>query len=53
MHMVKYRGHSDFEYKYFYVDIKGQQRIYFENADASSGPSAGNKGGKLFGLKWT
>lgn len=53
MHMVKYRGHSDFEYKYFYVDIKGQRRIYFENADATPGSSAGQKGTKLFGLNWT
>lgn len=53
IHLVKHRGHSEFEYKYFYVDITGQQRIYLEKADANSGSGTGNKGTKLFGLKWT
>ncbi|KAF5000617.1 hypothetical protein FGRMN_1649 [Fusarium graminum] len=50
LHMVKYRGHSDFVYKYLFVDIKGHERIYLEHEDSSS------KDGKkfsLFGVKWT
>ncbi|KAF4977592.1 hypothetical protein FZEAL_5906 [Fusarium zealandicum] len=49
-HMVKYRGHSDFEYKYLFVDVKGHERIYLENEE-----SAASKVGKklsFFGVKW-
>lgn len=51
IHLIKYRGHSDYDYKYFYIDIKGHQRIYLENADASS--QQGTGGMKLFGIKWS
>ncbi|KAJ4408651.1 mitochondrial import inner membrane translocase subunit tim21 [Gnomoniopsis sp. IMI 355080] len=53
IHLVKYRGSGDFEYKYFYVDIKGKQRIYLENANANSPSGASSKGSKLFGIKWS
>ncbi|KAK3939778.1 import inner membrane translocase subunit tim-21 [Diplogelasinospora grovesii] len=57
MHLIKRRGGDEFEYKYFFVDVKGHQRIYLENADASSskGGSEQKAGGgfKLFGVKWT
>jgi import inner membrane translocase subunit TIM21 len=50
VHLVKYVGHDDFEYKYFFIDVKGNQRIYLENADASSSRDA--KKYKLFGVNW-
>jgi mitochondrial import inner membrane translocase subunit TIM21 len=52
IHLIKYRGHSDFQYQYFFVDIPGQQRIYLENADASTAKSGEGKKTKLFGIKW-
>ncbi|KAH8163583.1 hypothetical protein CIB48_g4676 [Xylaria polymorpha] len=36
VHLVKRAGHSEFEYKYLFVDVKGHQRIYLENADAKA-----------------
>jgi import inner membrane translocase subunit TIM21 len=47
--MVKYRGHSDFVYKYLFVDVRGHERIYLEHEDTSA------KNGKklsFFGVKW-
>ncbi|RBR10560.1 uncharacterized protein FIESC28_09424 [Fusarium coffeatum] len=49
LHMVKYRGHSDFVYKYLFVDVRGHERIYLEHEDTSA------KNGKklsFFGVKW-
>lgn len=51
VHLVKQVGHSEFEYKYFFVDIKGHQRIYLENADAKSA-NGDSKKFKLFGVSW-
>ncbi|KAK0627488.1 TIM21-domain-containing protein [Immersiella caudata] len=54
MHLVRRAGEADFEYKYFFVDVKGQSRIYLENADASSaGTGDKAKGFRLFGVKWS
>lgn len=53
MHLVKYRGHHEFEYKYFYVDVPGHSRLYLENAEAAAQQAASAKGTKLFGIKWT
>ncbi|KAI1011305.1 hypothetical protein LB504_002553 [Fusarium proliferatum] len=50
LHMVKYRGHSDFEYKYLFVDIRGHDRIYLEQEDTTS--SKGGKKLSFFGVKW-
>jgi len=53
MHLIKPANHSDFEYKYFYVDVRGHQRIYLENADAASTKDSSSKGPfKLFGVSW-
>jgi import inner membrane translocase subunit TIM21 len=51
LHMVKRpEVDSEFIYKYLALDIKGHQRIYLENADASgNGPA---KKTKLFGVNW-
>ncbi|KAF3767634.1 TIM21-domain-containing protein [Cryphonectria parasitica EP155] len=53
IHLIKHVGHGEYEYKYFYVDIRGQQRIYLENDSASSQQGGGGKGTKLFGIKWS
>ncbi|KAK2592834.1 mitochondrial import inner membrane translocase subunit tim21 [Conoideocrella luteorostrata] len=50
LHMVKRRGQSDYEYKYLFVDVKGHERIYLENAD-SSGKSV-KRQLSFFGVKW-
>ena len=51
IHMIKPRGQPDYEYKYFYVDVKGHERVYLENAD-SSAAAKGKKQLSLFGVKW-
>lgn len=52
MHLTKRSGRSDYEYQYFFVDVAGHQRIYLENADASSSDKGDKQGFKLFGVKW-
>lgn len=47
--MIKPRSGSEYEYKYLFVDIKGHERIYLENAEASG---SGKKQLSLFGVKW-
>lgn len=48
--MVKAPGQSDFEYRYLFVDVKGQERIYIEKADRAGGNS-GKKPFSFLGLK--
>lgn len=50
-HMVMPRGRSEYEYKYLFVDIKGHERIYLENADTAASRS-GKKPPTFFGVKW-
>ena len=52
--MVKPAGKADFEYKYLFLDVPRQHRVYLENADAakSAGKGDGSKGFKMFGFKW-
>ncbi len=50
MHMVKRRGESDYEYKYLFIDIKGHDRIYLENAEDKT--TSGKKQLSFFGVKW-
>lgn len=52
IHLIKYPGHSEHQYKYFYLDVKGHQRLYLEDG-GSSAQQGGKKGGKLFGIKWS
>ena len=52
IHMVRDSKHGDFEYKYFFVDVRGHQRIYLENADAAPSPPSDKKKLKLFGVSW-
>lgn len=51
VHLAKRAGHDDFEYKYFFVDVKGHPRIYLENADTKPSSGEGKKF-KLFGVSW-
>lgn len=48
--MVKLPGHSDYEYKYLFVDVKGHERVYLENSEANR--SAGKTSFSMFGVKW-
>ncbi|KAI1810622.1 import inner membrane translocase subunit tim-21, mitochondrial [Poronia punctata] len=50
VHLIKRSGHSEFEYKYLALDVKGHPRIYLEHADANS--SSDHKKFKLFGVNW-
>ncbi|KAL3428448.1 mitochondrial import inner membrane translocase subunit Tim [Phlyctema vagabunda] len=52
LHMTKRPSESDFVYKYLYLDVKGQQRIYLENADTAADGSRKSKT-KFFGIEWT
>ncbi|KAH6716744.1 TIM21-domain-containing protein [Leptodontidium sp. 2 PMI_412] len=55
LHMIKppaeSEGGGEFVYKYLTLDVKGHQRIYLENADATLDSPAKNKT-KLFGISW-
>ncbi|KAL2255550.1 hypothetical protein VTK26DRAFT_3143 [Humicola hyalothermophila] len=53
MHLIKRPGHGEYEYKYFFVDVRGHRRIYLENADAARPKSGERKGFKLFGVNWS
>jgi len=50
--MIKKPSQNEFEYKYLALDIPGHQRIYLENANASTHSLAKAKT-KLFGVQWT
>ncbi len=53
MHLIRQAGQDEYKYKYFFVDVKGQSRIYLENAEAAAAGKGGDqKGFKLFGIKW-
>ena len=50
LHLVKKPSESQFEYKYFYLDVKGQQRYYLENADSVSEKARPRM--SIFGVPW-
>ncbi|KAM5348164.1 hypothetical protein ACJ41O_007988 [Fusarium nematophilum] len=50
LHMIRYRGHSDFEYKYLFVDVRGHERIYLEHEESRE--SKVGKKLNFFGVKW-
>ncbi len=52
MHLTRPAGHADFEYKYFFLDVRGHPRIYLENADAKPSSSDSKKAFRLFGVNW-
>jgi import inner membrane translocase subunit TIM21 len=51
LHMTKKPDQTEFEYKYLALDVKGQSRIYLENADQAAQTSK-KSDGKMFGIKW-
>jgi len=51
LHMIKRPSDGEFIYRYLYLDVKGHQRIYLENADATPDSPGKNKS-KLFGISW-
>ncbi|KAI0176066.1 import inner membrane translocase subunit tim-21, mitochondrial [Hypoxylon sp. FL1284] len=51
VHLTKRPGYEEFEYKYFFVDVKGHSRIYLENSDTQSSVQ-GRKKVKLFGISF-
>ncbi|KAK1988927.1 TIM21-domain-containing protein [Colletotrichum cereale] len=50
LHMIKTPSSGEFEYKHLYVDVRGQQRYYLENADTATG--SGKKGVRFLGINW-
>ncbi|KAK2007792.1 TIM21-domain-containing protein [Colletotrichum eremochloae] len=50
LHMIKTPSSGEFEYKYLYVDVRGQQRYYLENADTATG--SGKRGVRFLGINW-
>ncbi|EQL02599.1 hypothetical protein G6O67_000690 [Ophiocordyceps sinensis] len=50
LHLVKRRGESNYEYKYLFLDVKGHERIYLENAESK--PKTGKKQLSFLGVKW-
>ncbi|KAL2876238.1 mitochondrial import inner membrane translocase subunit tim21 [Colletotrichum sp. CLE4] len=50
LHMIKTPISGEFEYKYVYVDVRGHQRHYLENADTATG--SGKKGVRFLGINW-
>ncbi|KAL2148491.1 hypothetical protein VTH82DRAFT_2045 [Thermothelomyces myriococcoides] len=53
IHLIKRPNKNEYEYKYFFLDVHGHQRIYLENADAGRAKGGESKGFKLFGVKWS
>lgn len=54
MHLIKRAGQPEYEYKFFFVDVRGHQRIYLENADAARAKKKGEqKGFRMFGVNWS
>lgn len=50
LHLVKNPEHSHYEYKYFYLDVKGKPRYYLENADAVIEKAKPKM--SIFGVPW-
>ncbi|KAK7956886.1 TIM21 domain-containing protein [Apiospora aurea] len=48
--LVKRQGASDYEYKYFYVDVPGHNRLVLE--DANTKAAGGSKKYKFLGVNW-
>ncbi|KAF2149973.1 mitochondrial import inner membrane translocase, subunit Tim21, partial [Myriangium duriaei CBS 260.36] len=49
VHMTRHSG-GDWEYHTLALDVKGEERLWLENAEKSR--SDGVKGGKMFGVRW-
>lgn len=51
MHLIRKKGDSDFEYQYFFVDVRGHERLYLENAAARGSGKKGN-GVRMLGINF-
>ncbi|KAF8472036.1 TIM21-domain-containing protein [Kalaharituber pfeilii] len=51
LHLMKRPGDDEYDYKYLFLDVRGQQRVYLENADARPDTPKNEKKG-LFGVRW-
>lgn len=49
MHLTRRPSQSEYEYAMLAVDVKGQQRIYLENASENKNSKAAPK---IFGARW-
>ena len=52
IHLIKHAGRSEHEYKYFFLDVSGHQRIYLENADNAAQQGSAKSKTTLFGIRW-
>jgi mitochondrial import inner membrane translocase subunit TIM21 len=52
IHLIKRVGQREHEYKYFFLDVRGHQRIYLENADTTAQKGDEKSKTTLFGIKW-
>ena len=52
IHLVKSARSSEYEYRYFFVDVAGHQRIYLENSEAQADKGREKQRFKLFGVNW-
>lgn len=51
LHLVKMRGHDEYVYRYFYLDVPGKDRVYLEDNRAET--SAGrDKKWTMLGINW-
>lgn len=51
LHMIKGPGQNEFQYKYLFLNVKGQPRVYLENADKASSDKQSKKAVKLLGFR--
>jgi len=51
--LLKRVGEPEFQYRYFYVDVKDGHRIYLENAEATKPKGGDRKERKFLGVKWS
>lgn len=50
VYMVRRKGDGEFRYGYLAVDVRGQARVYLENAEKGVGEK--KKPGTILGIRW-
>jgi mitochondrial import inner membrane translocase subunit TIM21 len=50
VHMTRRPSENDWRYYTLALDVKGQQRVWLENAEERA---QGQKGVRLFGVRWS
>lgn len=51
MHLIRRKDASDFEYQYFFVDVRGHERLYLERATGGAGKKGEGKV-RMFGINF-